>query len=195
METNQINEPTEEPTQVILRSGAPAHQITQEDRIKGGRAKSPAKTLAATLNPKRFCHDKCALWDKCWAKVIISSTPTTAEGLAVKNKLWDADRKKWKCALKAYGEQMTASTVNIYLKGEAGLQDTIRGILVEVMLKTRNEKDYRATIASANTLMRACEVFYGSKNKTEISMKKDVTQEFIDMVKDLNKNSEEKKLE
>jgi enoyl reductase-like protein len=186
------NEPTPEPTvdleeNHLLKNGTESHKFTKEDSIKGGQVRSERKRIAATLNPKRYCTSNCALYEKCWAKVVLNSDVNTDAGRQIKEKLWDESKNKWRCALKLYGERMSLSTANIYLKGKEGLYDTIRRVLIDLLLKTNDSKDYKAIVATANTLMKASEVFYGSKNKTEVSMKKDVIQEFIDMVNNKNK--------
>jgi len=118
------------------------HKLTREDSIKGGKARSPAKSIANRLKAIKNCSPKCPLWP-------CSFQP--------------ASEKEFKglCALKQMPAHVQRRTIDIMTKGSEGLRQHLTDMVNQMMRQSDDGtlKDRFFTIKAGTELAKT---FYGT---------------------------------
>ena len=159
------------------------HKFTRADSIKGGRAKSAVKTLHAQMNTRVYCDSKCPLYLKCWVKDILKKSDIKIDPKEVWKKFYNESNGRWKCALKGQSSRMQSATYNLFLNGEEGIIDMMRQVGIKLFANTKllDNTDLRLLLRDLKLMLDS---FYGQKHRTELSGKVDLTQEFMDAVRE-----------
>lgn len=166
---------------ITLTSGAPQHEFTPDDGVKGGSANTPLQRIARSLNLRKYCTPTCEIYERCFARELsLSPSNKTDHG--------------YLCTLKTMPERVQNSTFNILTRGEAGIHDIMRDLISRLMTITKitDSKDLRETIKAIKV---ASEMLYGTKNRTELTGKVDLTDQFIKAVEDSIKDESIRGLE
>ena len=160
-----------------LKSGAPAHKLTREDRVKGGQSKSAKKLLVKGLELRKYCNDSCPLYRDCWAKPL-SFTEKYTQGT------------KRLCALKGFSSDKQRRTIDLYLNEEKGLHSIMKDLMIRLLNNTsfKDNKEMRLTLRDMKIL---CDTFYGQKQRTQIKGELSLVDQFIRAVQENDEEEDE----
>ena len=168
-----MENPAEEPREEIkLKSGAPAHKLTQEDRSKGGKTRTLRRSMSDQLKVRKYCNETCPIFERCWARELVYLKAEYQEGT------------KYLCALvKGFSRRLQDATINLFMKGEDGMKELMKGFLMRIITKSRldNPAEMRLLIKDTGYIM---DKLYGSKNRTEHTGSVNIVQEFMEAVRE-----------
>jgi len=106
------------------------HELTQDERVKGGSQPSIYKSLANTLRKRKRCSTKCYYFEDCPLMAMSMSSPEK------------------KCAMRAFPEKIRRRFEKVFLGEEDGLVNEITtaifsyGLEVDTMPGMKGKKDY-----------------------------------------------------
>lgn len=123
------------------------HELTREDRAKGGSQNTPTKRMANSIRMRKYCRQDCPLF------------PCPLQPLSEKN--------KGRCALKKASLKLQQRTVNLFLKGRTGAIHELTKIIYEIAEKADKDGSLRAKGEYFDKLVKLIETAYGKVIKQE----------------------------
>jgi hypothetical protein len=144
--------------------GKNSHTLTREDQVKGGRKYTDARRIANRINARKHCAQDCPLYPCAVAH--LSRTPEFGG----------------KCAFKELPKELREVSMNLLMKGRAGVYREFTNTLNEIVIML-NSKDKR-TLADRQRLMRNFEAYiktvYGNRLEVETTEPVKLIVEFKD---------------
>ena len=129
---------------------------THEEAVERGRKGGQKESLSKKISKRKYCNHHCPIW------------PCVFQPLSM-NKYGGI------CALNKQSETIKHK----YYKLMEGDESSLNKMLFQELILVQDPKDF---------IKYGCmvhKVKFGEKNKTEFTMKKDLTQEFVDKMKEL----------
>ena len=169
MEEN-TSEKSSEPSP--LKNGNPKHILTREDSSKGGSTRTLRRSMSDQLKLRKYCNETCPIYNQCWARELVYLKAEYQEGT------------KYLCALvKGFSRRLQDATINLFMKGEDGMKELMKGFLMRIITKSRldNPAEMRLLIKDTGYIM---DKLYGSKNRTEHTGSVNIVQEFMEAVRE-----------
>lgn len=182
MEEN--TKPTDNPTAERLKNfGDKRHELTNEDRSKGGQTRTLRRRMVDQLKVRKYCNETCPIYEECWARELVYVKSEYQEG------------SKYLCALiKGFSRRLQNATIDLFMKGEDGLKSIMKGVIMRILTKVRIDdiKEMRGLLRDLGYLM---DKLYGSKQRTEHSGSVNLVQEFMEAVREADQEIEEQEAE
>lgn len=125
------------------------HDLTPEERSKGGRSLSPLKILANSVRRRKYCTVECPFADSCPVLPLAQSEWT------------DESKQHHPCKLRDAPPAIKRRIANMFLNGEEGLLAEIKSTLF--VTSTKLADDNKERLAYADSLMKLHQRIYGEK--------------------------------
>jgi len=124
--------------------GTNSHKLTDEDRKKGGKKKTPAKRIANRMNAIVNCSQKCPIW------------PCSFQPASKK-------KFKGKCALKHMPPRVQKRTMDIMTKGSEGLKQHLTALVNDMMSDAELSGNFKDKFFMIKAGTELAKTFYGTK--------------------------------
>ena len=176
MEENTSEKPSEPSP---LKNGNPKHILTREDSSKGGSTRTLRRSMSDQLKLRKYCNETCPIFEQCWARELVYLKPEYKEGT------------KYLCALvKGFSRRLQDATINLFMKGEDGLKALMKGVLMRIITKSNiaSPDEMRGLLKDMGYVM---DKLYGSKQRTEHTGSVNIVQEFMEAVREADKEIKE----
>jgi hypothetical protein len=135
------------------------HDLTADERSKGGKSLSPLKILANSVRRRKYCTVECAFADSCPVLPLAQSEWT------------DESKQHHPCKLRDAPPAIKRRIANMFLNGEEGLLSEIKSTLFVTSTKLADDNNER--MQYADRLMKLHERIYG-KEKTFVTSQEPV---------------------
>ena len=126
------------------------HKLTKADNRKGGKSRSKRKAIANSLKNRKYCNTRCPLF------------PCFAEPLS-------HEKYSGECALKKFPYNLQKKVIDLFLKGEQGMNTQIMHMLIEVSkgFDKSTWSDQRRIMYDWASMKKA---IYGDKSRVEATV-------------------------
>jgi len=135
--------------------------LTGEDGRRGGKvtaAESPMKAIASYMRARKYCDAMCPFYDSCPMLPLSMDSPVVKE----KNTKYGVIKTtKYLCKMRDAPVAIKRRIENMFLNGEDGLLNEIRGALF--ITSTTLGNDNKERMQYADTLMKFHRSVYGEK--------------------------------
>jgi len=171
--------PTVSPTvKKLLKNGNPRHELTLEDRRKGGRTRTLRRRITDDLKLRKYCTKTCPIFNRCWARELVFY-----------DKKYLAPNGRYYCALKSFSERLQTMTIDALVKEEDGLIMTMKALLARLfsLINFASKEDLIMLIHQVGYVM---DKVYGQKHKAKIQSELSLREEFVRIVEESMKCEE-----
>lgn len=142
-----------------LQHGNRGHDLTREDRSKGGSVSSERKRIASTFRNRKYCNAKCELYPCLYE-------PMTRKKENIVKKKKQTFRK---CVLKNLPEELQWRVYRILIPTEDNLNIVLTELLVELGKQSYTTGDEKSTSNMIDHAIKVKDAIHGKKIKQEIT--------------------------
>lgn len=128
-------------------SGSEMHVLTQNERISGAKTPSIYKSLANSLKKRKRCSPKCFYFENC---------PLMSMSMASTDK---------KCMMKAFPERIRTRFTKVFLEGEEGMLNEIKGAIYQYGLQADASTSLKDKKEYIELMLKLHKAIYGDKTQ------------------------------
>ncbi len=164
-----------------LRNNNPVHELTLEDRRRGGSRRTMRRVISDQMRMRKYCTKTCPIFNRCWARELVFY-----------DKKYLAPNGKYYCALKSFSERLQTMTIDALVKEEEGLIMTMKALLARLfsLINFASKEDLIMLIHQVGYVM---DKVYGQKHKTKVQSELSPREEFVRIVEESMKYEELKR--
>lgn len=144
-----------EKQEIVAVSPLTGATLTKKQSSKGGKAITDRKIIANSINTRKYCNNSCKLWPCPYMYLSHSSMI------------------KGKCALKQLPHRTQIRIERLYLKGEFGVIQELRNIIIKLAEYADTENNIDALKDYFKALTEYIKIVYGEKTRLSAVLKEE----------------------